>query len=101
LRLAFSRTTPSSAAAQGRRNEVSAFVDRIINKASAFGVNSTGAVSTLAELAIPFSEHFGRSPVREWTLNILAHTALPGSSKTEAIQDRHANATHGRVMTRF
>ena len=92
---------PSSSAALGGRNEVSAFVDRIIGKANGFGINSKGAVSTIAELAIQFGEDFERSPIREWTHNILAHPELPGSSKAEAIRDRHTEATQGRVIIRY
>jgi hypothetical protein len=92
---------PSSSAALGGRNEVFAFVERTIAKANGFGIESTGAVSTLAELTIQFGEDFERSPIREWSRNILAHPELPGSSKAEAIRERHTEATQGRVIIRY
>ena len=92
---------PTSSAALGGRDEVFAFVERTIAKADGFGIKTTGAVSTLAELMIQFGEDFERSPIREWTSNILAHRELPGSSKAEAIRERHTEATQGRVMIRY
>ena len=92
---------PSSSAALGGRKEVHAFVVRTMVKAHGFGIKSSGAVSTLAELTIQFGEDFERSPIREWTRNILAHPELPGSVKAEAIRERHTEATQGRVMIRY
>lgn len=92
---------PSSSAALGGRSGVFAFVERTIAKAHGFGIDSTGAVSTLAELTIQFGEDFERSPIREWTRNILAHPELPGYLKAEAIRQRHTEATEGRVIIRY
>ena len=78
-----------------------AFVERTIAKAHGFGIDSMGAVSTLAELMIQFGEDFERSPIREWTGNILMHPELPGYSKAEAIRERHTEATQGRVIIRY
>ena len=63
-------------------------------------VNYQGIRSTLAELMIQFGEDFERSPIREWTGNILVHPELPGYSKAEAIRERHTETTQGRVIIR-
>lgn len=89
---------PTSSAALGGRTEVLSFVWRTISKAHTFGIQSMGAVAAIAELMIQFGEDFERSPIREWTLNILAHPTLPATAKAEGIQERHAEQTRGRVL---
>lgn len=89
---------PTLSAKLGGKAEVAAFARRAIVNAHGFGVQSKGAVTALAELTIQFGENFERSPIREWTLNILAHPELPGYAKAEVIRERHHEQTEGRVL---
>lgn len=92
---------PSPCAALGGEAAVHAFVDRTIQRASEYGITHQGGVKVLAELLLQFGEQFERSPIREWTLNVLAHPDLPGSAKVTALRTRHDEATQGRVLIRF
>lgn len=89
---------PSPSAALGGPPAVEAFVWRTMDQADGFGIQSTGGVTAFAELLIQFGENFERSPIREWTANILAHPTLPGSAKVETIRERHQEQTQGRVL---
>jgi hypothetical protein len=89
---------PALSAKLGGRSDVGAFVGRTIDRARGFGIQSMGDVTVLAGLMIQFGENFERSPIREWTLNILAHPALPEYAKTDVIRERHDEQTQGRVL---
>jgi hypothetical protein len=86
------------ASALGGPNEVRAFVTRAVNKASSLNVNTATAVTALLELWLQFGEDFQRSPIRTWTMNMLAHPDLPGAVKVDVIRDRHMELTGGCVM---
>lgn len=92
---------PSPCAALGGEPALHSFVDRTIKRAEDYGITHKGGVKVFAELLIQFGEQFERSPIREWTNNILAHPELPGSAKVTALRTRHDEETQGRVMIRF
>jgi hypothetical protein len=92
---------PSPCAALGGEPALSGFIERTIKRANEYGITNQGSVKVFAELLIQFGEQFQRSPIREWTNNILAHPDLPGSAKVSALRARHDEATGGRIMIRF
>ncbi len=91
---------PCASAFTGR-DAVRAFVSRGMDKASSWNVNSAEAVMALLELWLQFGENFERSPLRLWTMNILAHPELPGVAKVDVIRDRHLQLTGGCVMVKY
>jgi hypothetical protein len=79
---------------QGTRRLVLAGID----KAAAHGIAAEGAVAVLIELMVETGSGFERSPDRKWVHNILAHPALPGDAKVDAIQKRIRSRTQGRTI---
>src|SRR5437868_3600457 len=92
---------PGGCAFVGGSAEVTAFVRRTVERGKGYGIESRGAVLAFAELLLQFGENFERSPIREWTMNMLAHPVLPGSAKVEGILERHLERTQGRVIIPF
>ena len=87
---------PEQVAALGDDGELRAFCGRTLANAAAHGLDTKGALVVLGELWLQFGEDLRRSPLREWTLNILAAPRLPGELKAETIRDRYRALTGGR-----
>jgi hypothetical protein len=92
---------PGPSAALGGETGVRAFVQRGIERGRQSGVETEGAVTVLLELWIQFGENFERSPLREFTKNILAHPTLPGDAKADLIRGRHEELTGGCVVVPY
>lgn len=89
---------PAPSTRLGGKQAVQEFVERGTARARTLGVDTDAAVIVLLELWIQFGEEFERSPLREFSQNILAHGMLPGFAKVEMIRDRHQELTGGCVM---
>lgn len=92
---------PAPSAVLGGEPAVRQLVQRGIARGSHFGLDTTGALLVMLELWIQFGENFERSPLREFTGNILAHPQLPGEAKAGLIRDRHHELTGGCVVVSY
>jgi hypothetical protein len=75
-----------------------AFARRAIAAGARYGIHSGSGLTTLAELMLQFGENFERSPLREWTAEILAQPRLPGQIKAAALRERYEALTGGRPV---
>jgi hypothetical protein len=92
---------PDPCAAIGDDAKLDAFVDRCVTKAGRQGIETPGSLTVYLELLVQFGESFERSPVRQFSRNILEHPQLPGDIKVAALRDRHWEETAGRVLVSF
>lgn len=92
---------PGPCAAAGGEAPVRALVDRVLDRAGGLGIEREEGVAAFASLLLQYGESFERSPVRPWTLRMLANHELPGDLKVAAIRDRHDEETGGRILVSF
>lgn len=92
---------PAPCAALGPEAQVRAFVRRGMTSAAKHGIEGWGGQTLYLELLVQFGEHLERSPLRQWSKNILENPDLPGDAKAEVLRDRHLAATQGRVLISF
>ncbi len=90
------RRLPESCARLGGRRELRGFVEQGLPRALALGVRSVATLAALFELWLQFGGELERSPLRAWSLTILAHPIMAGELKVETIWARHDSYTEGR-----
>ena len=95
----FQTIFPEQVAALGDADDLRGLCRRTVARAAEHGIDTKGGLVVLGELWIQFGEGLERSPLREWTLNILDTPRLPGELKAETIRDRYRALTGGRVVT--
>ena len=89
---------PSGCRALGDEREVRAFIQRNLETAARWGVESVAGVAALLELFVQFGPSLERSPLREWSMRILSHPVMAGDLKAETVWERHHALTEGRPV---
>jgi hypothetical protein len=89
---------PGPAASLDGDADWNAFARRAIAAGARYGIHSGSGLTILAELMLQFGENFERSPLRQWTADILAQPRLPGQIKAEALRERYQDLTGGRPV---
>lgn len=71
-----------------------------LDDARQHGLKTRGSVIIYIELLLVFGERFQLSPDRRWAEKILAHPTLPDYARMQAIRERLASRSGGRVVQR-
>jgi hypothetical protein len=64
------------------------------------GVETSGAISVLAELLLVYGPELRDSPDRAWAIGILSNSSMPGQLKVRLLRERLDSRSGGRLIVK-